>query len=386
MDDLLFLTPVLPFPTGNGSAMRAGIAVELLAETHRVLVVHPEIWGGPHEVFREDWVRRTAAGYVRIPSPVPIGAASDLLNASLSGSNPQAVYAFRMAVAPLAAQIMGLLGNPRLRSVLDLDDNEHARGVRFAELHQLQGNSAMAEQERGALPRIRMSERLLLPRFSVSLLAGMEDRDAFAARYPALQFVHLPNVVRLPAALPAALQDAPMDPSALLFVGTLNYFPNADGILWFCEAILPLIRQRQASMAIRVVGTGAPPRVLALGDLPGVTVAGAVPDLTPEYARCGTMIVPLRAGSGTRIKILEAFSYRIPVVSTSAGAHGLEVAHEEHLLLADTPEQFAAACLRLAADPVLRDRLRENAFRWLREHHSIDRARGVLRSLYPAAG
>ena len=94
------------------------------------------------------------------------------------------------------------------------------------------------------------------------------------------------------------------------------------------------------------------------------------------------MVVPLRAGSGTRIKILEAFRFGVPVVSTSIGAAGLDVEHGVHLLIADTPEEFSAACLRLMDDDSLAAALAKNAFAWLRRTHSLDRARHILHGLF----
>jgi glycosyltransferase involved in cell wall biosynthesis len=105
---------------------------------------------------------------------------------------------------------------------------------------------------------------------------------------------------------------------------------------------------------------------------------GAVANLAPEYASAGMLVVPLRAGSGTRIKILEAFQHRTPVVSTTKGAEGLAVTNGEHLLIADTPEEFAAACLRLSTDDDLCRRLTERAHAWVVQHHSIDTVRKIL--------
>jgi len=128
---------------------------------------------------------------------------------------------------------------------------------------------------------------------------------------------------------------------------------------------------------------GATRRVLHLAQTPGVTLTGFVPDLAPEYGRAQIAIVPLRAGSGTRIKILEAISYGRPIVSTRAGAEGLDLCHEEHCLLADTPAEFSTACLRLMSDPGLRELLVRNAGQWLTANHSMDQVRSVLHSLFP---
>jgi glycosyltransferase involved in cell wall biosynthesis len=103
-----------------------------------------------------------------------------------------------------------------------------------------------------------------------------------------------------------------------------------------------------------------------------------VADLAPVYADADAVVVPLRAGGGTRIKILEAFVHRRPVVSTSLGAEGLEVEHHRHLLLADTPEDFAAQCARLAGDPALRESLTAGGFELASTRHTVERVRAAL--------
>ncbi len=128
----------------------------------------------------------------------------------------------------------------------------------------------------------------------------------------------------------------------------MHYFPNADAARFFVRDVLPVLRAELGdSFEVRIVGK-APPSVRELGKVPNVTVTGYVSDLSTELARTDVMIVPLRHGSGTRLKILEAFANMIPVVSTTIGAAGLDAHDGEHLLIADTPAEFARACTRLA--------------------------------------
>jgi polysaccharide biosynthesis protein PslH len=102
----------------------------------------------------------------------------------------------------------------------------------------------------------------------------------------------------------------------------------------------------------------------------GVEVTGTVADLSPLYERAGVVVVPLRYGGGTRIKILEALAYGRPVVTTAAGAAGLAVTHEQHVLVADDPAAMAAAVARLGSDPALVSRLAVNGRRLVEERHS----------------
>jgi glycosyltransferase involved in cell wall biosynthesis len=136
--------------------------------------------------------------------------------------------------------------------------------------------------------------------------------------------------------------------------------------------------------AVRLVGV-ATPAISALGDRPGVTIVGQVPDIDTELARADLVLVPIRFGSGTRVKILEAFAQRIPVVSTALGAEGLDVVDEHHLLLADTPDAIAAACARLLEDERLRARLVDNAHRLFVERYQADRVQDEVKRIACAA-
>jgi glycosyltransferase involved in cell wall biosynthesis len=147
----------------------------------------------------------------------------------------------------------------------------------------------------------------------------------------------------------------------LLFVGTFTYPPNVDAARYFCRAVLPLVRREVPGARVVLVGHEPPPSVRALAGTEGVVVTGSVPDVTPYYAEATACVAPLRAGGGTRLKILEAMALGRVVVSTTFGAEGLDVVDGEHVLLADTPRRFADATVRLLRDAGLRRRLSENA-------------------------
>ncbi len=377
MARILFVTPVLPCTRGTGSAIRAGIALEILAEQHEVIVVHVDMWLR-HEVMDEAFVRSHAVEYRRLPNPVTPTALSELVE-QLSHRAIDSVYVFRLAAAPLALQVAGMLAQRPILRALDLDDDEATRPESFIRLYEAAGNHARAHRERAELARLRRFQEIVALRFDTSLVAAPEDLASLRARFPAKDLRLLPNVARLRPETPFS----PLARSGLLFLGTLDYVPNEDAVRYFCASILPLLQQADPDAALRVVGTSAPPSIIELRSVQGVTVVGAVRDVAPEYLRTRVLVVPLRAGSGTRIKILEAFSFGTPVVSTSIGAAGLDVRHETHLLIADTPEEFAAACHRLLVDDELAATLTRNASAWLRETHSLDRVREVLSLLFP---
>ena len=203
--------------------------------------------------------------------------------------------------------------------------------------------------------RFRRQHARWLPRYRA--LIAMSEGDATELRHFGVPVDVVPNGVAA-----AELQPLPpsAEPATLLFTGTLGHPPNAEGICWFAERVWPLVRERRPEARLLVVGRDAPRRVLALGELPGVEVVGAVADTGPSFERATAVVVPLLSGGGTRLKILEAFARRRALVSTSIGCQGLEVAHERELLVADGPPAFAAAVARLLEDAALRERLAAN--------------------------
>jgi glycosyltransferase involved in cell wall biosynthesis len=138
----------------------------------------------------------------------------------------------------------------------------------------------------------------------------------------------------------------------------MDYSPNVDGLGWYFAEVDPLVRVSMPSRRVLIVGRNPAPSVRAHGALAGVTVTGEVPDVRPHYQTAHFQIVPLRIGGGTRLKIVESLAIGCPVVSTTLGAQGLDLVHDEHILLADSPAEFAAAIQRLAGDAALRARLR----------------------------
>ncbi len=161
----------------------------------------------------------------------------------------------------------------------------------------------------------------------------------------------------------------PGDPDRLLFTGKMEYGPNADAVEFFMAEIMPRVRRSHPSAHLDVVGMCPPQHLLDLASSQPMTVHGEVPDVRPWLERCAISVVPLRAGSGTRLKILEALAMHRAVVATRIGAEGLDVADGEHLLLADRPEDFADRVLTLMSDESLRLRLGQNGRRLVEERY-----------------
>ncbi len=276
------------------------------------------------------------------------------------------------------------LGRPRLGpTVVDIDDLADVKErQRAALLRDRPAGSVAARARRlAAVSQARLNARDWA-RFQRAVAVDV-DRVVLAseADVPLLATENcdvVPNTYEQPRH-PVG-RDQPDRPPTLLFQGTFDYGPNVDGAQWLVRDLAPKIRARLADARIRLVGktTGS---VDSLAEPPLVTVVGRVPDMEPELADADLVVVPLRMGSGTRFKILEAFAHRIPVVSTRLGAEGLGAEDGVHLLVADHPDAFAAACARLCSDLVLRRRIVDAAEDLFKECYESAAARARIHDI-----
>jgi glycosyltransferase involved in cell wall biosynthesis len=157
----------------------------------------------------------------------------------------------------------------------------------------------------------------------------------------------------------------------ILFVGGLHWPPNADAATFFARRILPRVRREIPDAELVIVGRADSSAARALPQVPGVRLTGPVDDVREAYEQSRVMVVPLRSGSGTRVKILEAFARGVPVVSTSIGCEGIAVTAGVELMVADDPEAFAARVIALIKDDVKAHALAAAGRRFVAAHHDI---------------
>jgi glycosyltransferase involved in cell wall biosynthesis len=184
------------------------------------------------------------------------------------------------------------------------------------------------------------------------------------------------HVSSIPTGVDAAHFSPPSTPEAkftcdLLFTGSMDWMPNIDGILWFVKDVLPLIRRRRPLCSFTIVGRRPTAAIRALESVdPLIRVTGTVADVRPYLWTSRVAVVPLRVGSGTRLKIYEAMAAGTPVVSTTIGAEGLHVSSPENIRIADAPNDFAGACLELLEEKNTPDDQAIAAARLVRENFS----------------
>jgi glycosyltransferase involved in cell wall biosynthesis len=230
------------------------------------------------------------------------------------------------------------------RLVLDLHNVESVLHERCAATE----TAGAAFAHRMFASACRKLERRWLPRFD-SVLAPSSTDGALLPRNT--RWIVYPN------AIPRPVEPVRHDHEAVVFSGNLEYHPNRSAVRFFAREIWPVLREGSPTLVWRLVGKNPEAVAGFVGDDARIEVIGPVDDAVAELARSRVAVVPLLAGSGTRLKILEAWAAGLPVVSTTIGAEGLGARDGEHLLIADGPAAFARATARLLACSELRTEL-----------------------------
>jgi sugar transferase (PEP-CTERM/EpsH1 system associated) len=231
--------------------------------------------------------------------------------------------------------------------------------------------------------KMEAAERRYLRLADRVLTVSETDRDAFAAFLDPGKLTMIPTGVDVDYFQPVPVEETP---NSLVFTGSMDWLPNEDAILYFVDAILPLIKQQCPEVSLEVVGRSPSRKLQALAETEkSMRLTGWVEDIRPFVARDSICIVPLRIGGGTRLKIFEAMAMGKAVVSTSVGAEGLPVQSGENILLADTPNDFADSVVSLLRDANERRRLGTSARALVQEKYSWPRvAESFARTLHDA--
>ena len=212
------------------------------------------------------------------------------------------------------------------------------------------------------------------------------DQAIVTQAAPNVPTVLTPNGVDVQYFEPAAPNnpDQARKPDTALYMGDYKYFPNTDAVRYFVTHILPLIRVERPQFTLTLLGKDLPEDLRALGNDPqsGVIAAGLVDNTRPYLTGSAVFVCPLRSGSGTRFKLLEAMACGCPVVSTALGCEGLGAVDGDTMLIADSPRAFADAVLRVLNDAGLADRLGSQGRAWVVDQHSWDRSAALVQEAY----
>jgi len=375
---ILMLSPWLPFPTNWGFAKRVFHLLEVLARRHDVtLLSYSE--GNDADSVR---VLEQLCTVRTVPAPAfPLGKRLAQLRSLASPTSfqrrtirtPQMQQALDdLASGPpfdvihvATSQLAGFRFDPRPILVLDEHNVEYELYYRTYQLERSPLRRLFAWLEYAKFKR----EEIATWRAAAGCaMTSRREAELVQQIVPGAPVAVVPNAVDTDFFAPAP---GPVDPDAIVMTGLMKYRPNIDGATFFVREILPRIRQVRPAATFYVVGGDPAPEVLRLAG-PNVVVTGGVDDVRPYVHKAAVFVVPLRVGSGTRLKVLEGLSMGKPMVSTALGCEGIDVTDGEHLLVADQAAPFADAVLALMDDPARSRRLAERGralmlaqYRWV---------------------
>ena len=280
------------------------------------------------------------------------------------------------------------LGDPSFGpAVVDLDNLESRviRAPRIAFIKMSTRNEGLARVLRmniGALATwvIIWRDRLLWSRLqraiSKEVASTVVCSEVDRKRLSTKRVTIIPNSYDDPGPPPGPLVIAPI----LLMVALFTYQPNLDGARWLAQEVLPELRRLVPNVTVRLVGR-YDERLPAVATVPGVEIVGEVDTISVELRKSRGVVVPILSGGGTRVKILEALAYGVPVVSTGVGCEGLGVITDHHAMIRNDPLEFAAACAQILASDALCESLRSNGRSLYQDHYSTEIVAAQVREL-----
>ncbi|MCA9941202.1 MAG: glycosyltransferase [Anaerolineales bacterium] len=373
---ILILTPQLPYPPHQGASLRNFYIIKGLAQRHAITLLS---FVDPDQHLDSDPsgpLTQLCTHVYTIPAPPRTRA--QRLRQLLFTDQPD--MAFRLSSSAFTTRLREVL-HQQVFDIVQVEGLELARYIPIVRQASPRShivfddhNAEAALQQRAFLTDLRQPRRwgaALYSSIQVRRLRRFEtwacqqadqvtavseaDQETLQGLVPEKRVTPIPNCIDV------ATYDLPPDglyPTFdLVFSGKMDYRPNVDAMLWFVAEIWPRIREARPQATLAVVGQKPHPRLEPLYHLPGVTMTGWVESVQPYLAGATVYVMPFRMGSGTRLKLIEAMAAGKAIVSTPIGAEGFPVVHNEHLMLASTPNEFATAVLTLLTQPPRRQKL-----------------------------
>jgi glycosyltransferase involved in cell wall biosynthesis len=379
---VIFLSQLLPLPLDAGPKIRAYYVLRhLVAAGHEVTLlcfVRPgdresdvhELGGLCHRVetvpLERSRFRDVRDGLRSLVSPVPFLVLRDqfpametCLQRAMTRQSFDALHVDQLWMAPYAARCA--------RGPLRVLDQHNAVFKVPARLAISQRNPVVKALLTREASKLESYERSTFEAFDRVVWVSDDDREAFAPNdgTPAARHQVIPIAVDPEHQRPV---DRPR-PFRITFVGGAHWPPNAEGVRWFVERVWPAVADADPECVFTVIGKGTLGQLRHTEHRSRIDVTGYVPNLDCYFGETAAFVVPLQAGAGMRVKILDAWCRALPVVSTTIGAEGIRTRDGDNVLLSDSPEAFAENLTHVLQDPVLARRLAENGRATVEAHY-----------------
>jgi glycosyltransferase involved in cell wall biosynthesis len=391
---LLVLSVTSPVPASNGVKMRTrSILRALAAERHELVLVafadacdanglSPELSKMCQRVIQiphrfkslsssKDYLGRAAHLFAQAPYGVVVARSPQMASQLAALLSEKAVDVILCEQTDLLTNLPSQLDVPLVVDFHNVDYLIMERYVRF------ESNRAKRMYARLESRKLREWERRACHRASTAWACSEYDRALLQKFGPSLPMFVVPNVVDVDE----YAADSAEDPRKILFQGSMDWYPNRDAVEFFVVQIFSRIRSQVPDARFVVAGRNPPEEFRQrLGRIRGVEFTGTVPDMRAEIGSAAVCVVPLRIGSGTRLKILEAAAMSKPIVSTRLGAEGLEFRDGQEIALEDEPAAFADAVVKLLSAAPDRHRLGQAARKRVEQNYSFHALRVSLRS------
>ena len=409
---ILFLTQVLPYPLDAGPKVRAYYVLKHLASRHEItLVSFVRPTDSPDSLahiqglcsrlvtvpIQRSRLRDAASMGLSLVKQEPFLILRDrvaelrrTLTELLEAKRFDAIHADQLWMATYALQAAQAVAHAGWRPRLVLDQHNAVFLI----------PQRMADGARNPLVRYALKhEAHLMARYETRICQQFdhvvwvtkEDLQAVSGLQHGsrkLQTANQNTVIPIcvdPSSIPIYSHDSEVlfrNPSpAILFIGGMHWPPNAEGVAWFLQHVFPLVRAQIPDIQFHIVGKSPPAE---LGSQAGVVAPGYVEDAEFYWQRSQVFIVPLRAAGGMRVKILDAWARGVPVISTTIGAEGISYKAGDHLLIADTPQDFSQAIIRVFYDDQLWQHLSRNGRKMVEENYDWRRTYKLFDPIYPA--
>ncbi|MGH8850152.1 MAG: TIGR03087 family PEP-CTERM/XrtA system glycosyltransferase [Casimicrobiaceae bacterium] len=378
---VLYVCHRFPFPPKRGGKIRPFNMIRHLAAKHEVHVA--SIARSAIEGREGEGLAAHCAGYdmARVSAPVqvlrmvarlPTAAPSSMgyfrsrklarrIDALLASERFDLIFVHCSSVAPYVENVRG---TPKILDFGDMDSQKWRDYARFKPFPWSLGYRLEAA-------KMERAERRLATRFDLCTATTRAEWETLQGYGTGVASDWFPNGVDSGYFAPTG---EPYDADTIAFVGRMDYYPNQECMFDFCARTLPLLQARWPALELVIVGADPSSQVRRLARLPGVSVTGSVADVRPYLRRSALMVAPLNIARGTQNKILEAMATGVPVVASRVAAGGVDAVGGEHFVAASSPEEYAAAILRILDDPLERERLAHAGRARILSHHAWDKS------------